>query len=64
MDHKKEELYFLRLLLLHVPGATSYENLRTFQSITYAKFFEPAVARSLVKVHSELQSTLRYAKKY
>ena len=58
---REERVVFLRLLLLHVPGETSYENLRTFQSITYAKFFEPAVARSLVKVHSELQSTLRYA---
>ena len=53
MDHKKRELYFLRLSLLHVPGATSYENLRTFQRITYAKFFEAAIARSLVKVDDQ-----------
>ena len=49
VNHKQRELYFLRLLLLHVPGATSYENSRTFQRITYAKFFEAAIARSLVK---------------
>ena len=41
------EIYFLRLLLLHVPSATSFENLRTFDNITYATFLEAAVARNL-----------------
>ena len=50
VDPKKRELYFLRLLLLHVAGATSFENVRTFDNITYATFFEAAVARNLVKI--------------
>ena len=53
VDHNKRELYFLRLLLLHLPGVTSYRNSRTFQSITYATFFEAAVARSSVKIDDE-----------
>ena len=54
-DRKKRELYFLRLLLLHVPGATSFENLRIFQHITYAIFFEAAVARNLAsKKHVQI----------
>ena len=58
VDPKKRELYFLRLLLLHVPGATSFENLRTFQHITYATFFEAAVARNLVKIDDEWERCL------
>ena len=53
VDSKKRELFFLPLSLLHVPCATSFENLRTFQNIAYATFFEAAVARYLVKVDDE-----------
>ena len=53
VDPKKREIYFLRLLLLHVPRATSFENVCTFGNITYATFFEAAVAPSVVKVDDD-----------
>ena len=58
---KKRELYFLRLLLLHVPGETLSENLRTFQNMTYATFFEGAVASNLVKIDDEWERCLEEA---
>ena len=54
-DPKERELYFLRFLLLHVPDATLFENLGIFQHITYATFFEAAVARNLAsKKHVQI----------
>lgn len=41
------ERFCLRLLLLHVPGATSYEHLRTVNNITYSSFKEAAQKRCL-----------------
>ena len=35
---REGERYFLRVLLLHVPGATSFENLRTFEGTTLFDF--------------------------
>ena len=61
VDPKKREIYFLRLLLLHVPGATSFENVCTFGNITYATFFEAAVARNLVKIDDEWEPCLEVA---
>lgn len=40
---KDEERFYLRLLLLHVRGATSYECLRTFNNIEYPTFKKAAV---------------------
>ena len=61
VDPKNRELYFLRLLLLHVPGATSFENVRTFDNITYATFFEAAVERNLVKIDDEWERCIEEA---
>jgi len=33
---REQERFFLRILLLHVPGATSFENLRTFQGVVHS----------------------------
>ena len=57
----KRELYFLSLLLLHVPGTASFENLRTFENITYATFFEAAAARNLVKIDDVCERCLEEA---
>ena len=61
VDTKKRELYFLRELLLNVPGATSYENLRTYNNITYDTFFETAITRNLVKLVNEWKRCLNEA---
>ena len=42
------ERYYLRMLLTHVPGATSYENIRTVNNIIYKTFKEAAVAHGLL----------------
>ncbi|XP_066935326.1 uncharacterized protein [Clytia hemisphaerica] len=42
------ERYFLRVLLLHVPGATSFEYLRTFDGEIYPTFREACLARGLL----------------
>ena len=38
----QERFFFLRLLLLHVKGARSFADLRTFEDITYATYREAA----------------------
>jgi len=43
------ELYSLRLLLNHVQGPTSYEDLRTVNGVQHKTFQEAAIARNLVK---------------
>ena len=55
------ERYHLRLLLLHVAGATSYEEVRTFQGRVYATFKEAAMARNLLMDDDEWQKCLQEA---
>jgi len=43
------ERYFLRVLLLHVPGATSFEDLRTFEDVLHPTFRETCLARGLLE---------------
>jgi hypothetical protein len=50
---KDEERFYLRLLLLHVRGATSFEDLRTFEDTVYASFKEAAGARGLLESDEE-----------
>ncbi|XP_066920182.1 uncharacterized protein [Clytia hemisphaerica] len=45
---REGERYFLRVLLLHVPGATSFEYLRTFDGEVYPTFREACLARGLL----------------
>jgi hypothetical protein len=48
--HRAEgERYFLRVLLNHVRGATSFEHLRTVAVITYPTFREACEKRGLVE---------------
>jgi hypothetical protein len=48
VDPKDEEKYCLRLLLLYAKGAQSFDDIRTFNSITYTTFKEAAKARNLL----------------
>ena len=37
VNPKDQQWYFIRLLLLHVKGATSFENLRTVKGAVHSK---------------------------
>jgi hypothetical protein len=50
------ERYYLRVLLNHVAGATSYENLRTFDGVVYPTFREPNDVRGIWNKHLEAMS--------
>lgn len=52
------ERYFLRVLLNHVRGATSYENLRTVAGITYSTFREACEKRGLIETDRSLDDCL------
>ena len=54
----KGERYFLRVLLNHVRGATSYENLRTVASITCCMFREACEKRGLMETNRSLDDCL------
>ncbi|XP_077174871.1 uncharacterized protein LOC143828370 [Paroedura picta] len=55
------ELSCLRLLLLHVPGATSFEHLRTFNDIPCATFKEAALHRGLLHDDNVWDATMAEA---
>ncbi|UYV69336.1 hypothetical protein LAZ67_6003266 [Cordylochernes scorpioides] len=55
------ERFCLRLLLLHISGATSFENLKTFNGIHYQSFKETAQARSLFEDDKVWDNTLHEA---
>ena len=44
---------FIRLLLLHVKGATSFENLRTVSCVIHPTFYEAGLAKHLVNEDDE-----------
>lgn len=58
---KYVEQFHLRILLLHVPGPTSFEYLRSFNGILYDTFQEAARARFLVSTDDEWKETLQHA---
>lgn len=55
----KTEPHHLRILLLHVKGATSYKDLRTYKGTTYASYAAACVARKLTFDDSEWERCLR-----
>lgn len=55
------DLHHLRLLLLHVKGATCYADLRTFNGRTYASYAEACVARKLTFDDTEWQKCMKEA---
>ena len=58
---KKRERFYLRLLLLHVTWAQSFEDLRTFQNVIYPKFYKAAIARKLITTNEEWNKCLQEA---
>jgi len=55
------ERYYLRLLLLHVKGATSYDDIKTFENIPQKTFKEACLARGLLKDDIEWERCLSEA---
>ncbi|XP_035713810.1 uncharacterized protein LOC118438127 [Folsomia candida] len=55
------ERYFLRLLLLHVAGPTSYNDLLKYQGHVYNTFYEAAKARGLIFDQTVWNDTLNDA---
>ncbi|XP_062201341.1 uncharacterized protein LOC133903879 [Phragmites australis] len=55
------ERYYLRVLLNHVVGATSYENLRTFDGVVYPTFREAAEKRGLIESNNNIDDCLTEA---
>jgi len=56
------ERFYLRLLLTTVKGATSYEDLRTFQGVLYPTFREASIAYGLTEDDNEWRQCLEEAK--
>ena len=55
---REGERYFLRVLLLHVPGATSFEYLRTVNGIVYRSYREACLALGLLADDALWERTL------
>ncbi|XP_077201143.1 uncharacterized protein LOC143841157 [Paroedura picta] len=58
------ERYCLRLLLLHIPGATSFEDIRTYNGIQCASFQEAALQRGLLQDDNVWDATMADAALY
>jgi len=58
------ERYYLRILLNHVAGATSYEDLRTVDGVAQPSFREAAEKRGLIEEDSSLDDCLSEAALY
>ncbi|XP_044756839.1 uncharacterized protein LOC123315244 [Coccinella septempunctata] len=58
---KYVEKFHLRILLLHVNGPKSFEDLRTYNGVTYPTFQEAARKRLLIASDDEWEETLRHA---
>ncbi|XP_065315484.1 uncharacterized protein LOC135924355 [Gordionus sp. m RMFG-2023] len=61
VDPKSGERFFLRLLLLHVVGATSFEYLRTVNGVLYNTFKEVAFKRNLLVDDKEWEAFMEEA---
>jgi hypothetical protein len=55
------EKYFLRVLLNHVRGATSYEDLRTVAGVTHSTFREACEKRGLTETDKSIDNCLTEA---
>lgn len=61
---KDIELFHLRLLLLHVNGPKSFEDLRTYDGILYNSFLEACHARGIASNDNEWRECLEEAKEF
>ena len=58
---KAGELYYLRVLLIHVKGATSYEDLRTANGVTYNTYQEACLHRGYLLDDNEAVNCMNEA---
>ena len=58
---RDRERYHLRVLLLNVPGATSFNDLLTFDNIVYTSFQQVCKARHLIDDDAVWERTLQEA---
>ena len=58
------ELFYLRILLNIVRGATSYEHLRTMNGITYNSFQEACFVHGLLRDDREWNDVLEQASQW
>ncbi|KAL7291672.1 hypothetical protein TKK_0014707 [Trichogramma kaykai] len=63
VNPKEKEKYYLRLLLLHVRGAKSFNDVKTHQNVTYETYFEAVRSRNLIKIDTEWDLCLSEAVK-
>ncbi|GAB0099712.1 hypothetical protein DMENIID0001_155990 [Sergentomyia squamirostris] len=61
ISFRDPELVALRLLLLHVPGCTSFDSIKTVDNEVKATFVEAAIARGLITTDEEFPNTIREA---
>jgi len=61
---RDSEKFHLRLLLLHIKGATSFAHLKTINDVQHATFKEAAAAMNLLENDNEWQHSLREAASY
>ena len=57
-EHKR---WYLRLLLTHVAGSTSFMDLRTVNGVVYDTYRGAAMALGLLETNNHLQETLEEA---
>jgi hypothetical protein len=58
IDLDEGERHWLRLLLHHVHGAKTFEDLRTLDNVVYATFKEATIAKGLLEDDREVTSCL------
>lgn len=61
---KEGDRYYLRLLLTHVPGPTSFAYLRTVQGVTYDSYREAAMAHGLLETDDSNEKCMQEACAY
>ena len=61
---RQDQLYFLRTLLLHVTGAQSFEDIRTYKNIEYETFKDACVARGLLRDDQEWMRCMEEASEF
>lgn len=61
VNPREQEKFYLRLLLLHVKGATSFKDIRTVDNVVLPNFLEAAKAKNLVSVDEEWDKCLNEA---
>ncbi|GAB0097573.1 hypothetical protein DMENIID0001_132250 [Sergentomyia squamirostris] len=58
---RNPELVALRLLLLHIPGCTQFQDLRTVNNVVHDTFVETTIARGLHSSDQEFSQTIEEA---